>query len=77
MGKFTFDDDDQQEPTFSLADFKKWLNKQGKGDPNLKNEEGAPEEKEVVEESQQPPRDDKEEFKEKLRKRRRSKKKED
>ena len=70
MGKFSFDeDDDKQEPTFSLADFKKWLTKQGKGDPNLKVEE-------VTEAVEEPLPETKEEFKEKLRKRR-SKKKED
>ncbi len=67
MGRFTFDDDDEQEPTFSLADFKKWLSKQGKPDPDLKNES-------VEEEA---PRDGKEVFKDNLRKKRQSKKKKD
>jgi len=68
MGRFTFDEDDDQEPTFSLADFKKWLSKQGKADPNLKNE-GA----EVKEEKPSDEVEDKKAFKEKLKNRRKKK----
>ena len=73
MGKFSFDEDEYEEPTFSLIDFKKWLNKQGAAESDLKVER-------VVDSTPPPPRDktkEKEEFKEKLRKRRNAKKKED
>ncbi len=62
MGKFTFDDDDNgQEPSFSLHDFKRWLNQQRKNEKPL----------DIVQETKTEESKDKlkDEFKERLHKR--------
>ncbi len=58
-------EEDSEEPTFSLHDFKKWLSKQGNGDEIVENSESVHKEESKEE--------FKKRFKEKVRRRRKKK----
>jgi len=64
MGAFDFEDEDQNEPTFSFYDFKKWLSKQD-DEPEI----------EITESSKENTKENlKEEFKKRVKNKRKKKK---